>query len=97
MILSSKLVVTTSFHGVVFCILFHTPFVYVPLSGKFEKGNSRVLDLLDLLNLQSRIYLPISNINTIIESYIDWKTVDVLLKGKQKESFEFLQKSLKNN
>lgn len=95
MILSSKLVVTTSFHGVVFCILFHTPFVYVPLNGKFAKGNSRVLDLLDLLDLQNRIYLPTSNINSIIQSYIDWKTVDDLLKGKQKESLDFLQKSLK--
>lgn len=94
MILSSKLVVTTSFHGVVFCILFHTPFVYVPLNGKFAKGNSRVLDLLDLLDLQNRIYRPTSNINSIIQSYIDWKSVDDLLKEKQKESLDFLQKSL---
>ena len=34
-ILQSKLFVTTSFHGIVFSILMHTPFVYVPLKGKF--------------------------------------------------------------
>lgn len=94
-ILSSKLVVTTSFHGVVFCILFHTPFVYVPLKGRFSKGNNRVLNLLEMLNLQRCIYHEGLDYFKFSEMNINWQVVDDILEEYRNKSIFFLKSALK--
>lgn len=91
----AKLVVTTSFHGVVFCILHHTPFVYFPLKGKFSRGNNRVIDLCEMLGLSERIWNEESTYETLMHTHIDWIKVDELLNEKRKASIEFLKKSFK--
>jgi len=59
LIKNSKMVVTNSFHATVFCIIFKTPFVFVPLEGKHGQANprnNRIFDLLKWSNLESRIW-----------------------------------------
>lgn len=90
----ARLVVTTSFHGVVFCILHHTSFVYFPLKGKFSKGNNRVLDLLKDLNLSDCIMKDGETFATIMKKEINWNTIDVLLNKFRKHSEDFLKKAL---
>ena len=41
----SEFVITTSFHGVVFCLLNHKPFYAVLLNNEFSKGNDRIISL----------------------------------------------------
>ena len=55
-IANAELVVTASFHGVVFAILFHRSFIYTPLKGQHASANNRVLDLLHELGLSTQIY-----------------------------------------
>lgn len=93
-IATANLMITTSFHGIVFCILFHTPFVYIPLKGKFGKGNNRVLELLSDLNLSYRCLNDKSELLEIINSRIDWDQVDNTLLKLRHKSWDFLKYAL---
>lgn len=53
---NSKVVITNSFHCVVFALIFHKPFIFLPLSGEFARMNDRLYDLLDKIDLKSQIY-----------------------------------------
>lgn len=83
-------VVSTSFHGTVFSILFHKPF----LCFGFNFGKSRFHSLLDMLGMQDRL-VDISNIEEYVEKEIDWEHVDSVLAQKRKEAFQFLNQALK--
>lgn len=91
---NAELVVTTSFHGVVFCIQFHKPFVYFPLKGKYAKGNSRVINLLGKLALSHCIYRKFGDYERIISTSIDWDIVDKILLDLRVKSGKFLQESI---
>ena len=93
---SSKLVVTTSFHGIVFCILFHTNFIYFPLKGSFSRGNNRVLGLLKDLNLNNKVYTDCSSVDEIIKTPINWPNVDKCLQIRRNESIKYLISALKH-
>src|SRR5574344_331263 len=51
----AKVVITASFHGVVFSILFKKDFIYIPLKSILSIGNDRIYDLLHLYGMESRI------------------------------------------
>lgn len=90
----ARLVVTTSFHGVVFCILHHSPFVYFPLQGFYSRGNNRVLDLCKMLGLSSRIWSDSSTYKDLYKQEIDWDYIDNLLNSKQLKSINYIQEAL---
>ncbi len=90
----SNLVVTTSFHGVVFCILLEKPFVYIPLKGKYSGGNSRILDLLDELELGNRVLSDEVTYGTIINHKVDWIKVRLKLSEMRNKSISFLKEAL---
>jgi len=50
----SKYVITNSFHGTVFSIIFEKPFLVLLREGEKESGNARILSLLKLLGLDTR-------------------------------------------
>ena len=87
---NASFVVTPSFHGVVFCLIMHTPFVYIPLKGRFSGGNDRVFDLLRNLSLDSRILLDDISYKEIFLNPIDWQAVDVGIRRMQESSINFL-------
>ena len=49
-------VITNSFHGTVFSLLFHKKFITIPLTQTYKRMNSRIETLLDKINLMSHIY-----------------------------------------
>lgn len=92
---NAKFVATTSFHGVVFCLIFHKNFIYFPLTGKYAKGNSRVISLLNSLGLNEKIFnKKILTIEQCIDSNIDWDKVDHLLYVRRHDSIVFLEENL---
>jgi len=93
-IAGSELVITTSFHGVVFCLLFHTRFIYVPLKGRFSKGNNRVLDLLKEIGVKGRVLEDDLSVEQIDSKQIDWNKVDWELERMRQKSIIFIDKSL---
>lgn len=87
----AQLVVTTSFHGVVFCIIHHTPFVYFPLQGKYSRGNNRVLDLCNMLHLNDRIWKDDREYSFYYSNLTNWEEVDRLLDIQRELSIEYLK------
>lgn len=85
----AKIVVTNSFHGTVFSILYHKPFyTYIVKSMQ-----SRVLDLLGDLGLKERLVYGYKSLNDISWD-IDYASVDKVLENKRKKSLEFLMGAL---
>lgn len=84
---------TNSFHGTVFALIFHKPFIVFFQKGKSKKQNERMLSLLQMLNLEDRIYDEDNGIDKILENEIDWEKIDDILKKKKINSIKFLKKS----
>lgn len=72
----SDIVLTSSFHGIVFAVLFKKQFIYYPLKSKNSSGNNRIIDLLNLLNLESRIANAQIESNKLLNSIIDYNTIN---------------------
>lgn len=86
-IYNAQIVITDSFHGCVFCILFHKDF-YV-LKNK-NGGNARIYSLLNMFNLKNRLITSTLQEN----SPINWDEVELILQNKRKESMEFIKNNL---
>ena len=83
--------VTNSFHGVVFCLVFHIPFVALLISGQTGSMNARIQELLDTAGLAHRIVHPgeVLAENSAAES-IDWKRIDIVIAELGKKSMDYL-------
>ena len=90
----SRFVVTNSFHGTVFAILFHRPFVSLLLKGdKVANMNERAISLLGKLGLSERaVYADDKEgIRKALEVDIDWAVVDMRIEHERSLSAEFLR------
>ena len=85
---NAEMIVTDSFHFVVFSIIFHKPF-YVMLTGK----TSRLVDLLQYLGLEDRILPDMIEISKM-DKEIDYAEVDKKIAEKRDVSIEYLRKVL---
>lgn len=92
LIRNSEMVFTTSFHGVVFSILFHRNFVFYPLDGRYSPGNERVTDLLKRLQLEDHIWNRNMDYNDVCIP--DWQRVDAIFEIMRSESYYYLKTNL---
>jgi hypothetical protein len=95
-ILCSDYVLTSSFHGIVFSILFHKPFVVCLRQDNLFAGNDRVMTLLSMLHLENRIMHDSMSADDVLSKSIDWDAVDSILARERNESISFLIMSLSN-
>ena len=51
----AKYIITNSYHGTLFSIIFKKPFIFVALSGKKEEYNERAISLRSCLGLEDNI------------------------------------------
>ncbi len=84
-------VVTDSFHGTVFSIIFNKPFVTI-INEK--RGASRFYSLLGLLGLENRIISDIGQLDIVLSQDIDYERVNQILQEKRSTSLGFLIQSL---
>lgn len=91
----SQYVVTTSFHGMVFAILMHKPFVIIPLTNQYKSGNGRIESLLMNIGLEDRLLSNKNNMDDIFAKEIDWDEVDNKLLEMRLASEQFLEQALK--
>lgn len=82
-------VVSNSFHGTAFSILFHKPFICI--GHNFAK--SRFYSLLDMLRLQDRL-VDVANQKKLDFTNINWESVDKILSCKINESILFIENAL---
>ena len=88
----AQFVVTDSFHGTVFSIIFNKPFVAI-LNSK--RGSSRFISLLSVLGLENRL---ISTTNDLLEEHlkpIDYTEVNKILNDWRYLSISFMERHLK--
>ncbi len=89
----AEIVLTTSFHGSVFSLIFEKPFYTItPMS---KDNNSRQESLVNTLNLQDRLLREGDDVNLDTLYAIDFQNVRKILGKQIDSSIEFLQNSLK--
>lgn len=89
-ILYAKYVLSSSFHGTVFSILFHKQFLSQTV-WKNEKPNERVINLLKQLGLQER---TINQAAADIDAPIDWDSVDSAADNMRQNGKQYLENLL---
>lgn len=94
LIKASRLVVTSSFHGVLFCILFNKRFAYVPLTSRYSSSNNRITDLLNALSLNSVIVKCPEDYSRIMNIDFSWESINYRKSDLIKLSKSYLEKSL---
>lgn len=90
--IEADMVVTDSFHGTVFSIIFNKPFWVI---GNEKRGLARFDSLLSMFNLKERLISINTLDSTNLNAPIDWKRVENTRKKLQEDSLSFLKLSLK--
>lgn len=94
----SDFMVCSSFHAVVFSLIFHKPFIaLVPSVSKHKGGNMRINSLLESVGLSHRIvpHFNKAQIKQLISQPIDWNKTDERIEELKQPSINFLLNSLK--
>lgn len=93
---TSRLVITTSFHGMIFCILNNTNFVVLPNTGHAEGMNERVESMLGALGLSDHLmpYFDEEKINALVQKETNWKYINEKLLSWRRKSYDFLNRHL---
>ena len=95
----TEFVITNSFHGVVFCIMYNKAFLFTKLIGEYEMHNERIYSLLDFFELSDRIITEaaasnVEEIKSLVELPIDWNQVNKKLIRWRQVGIDFLDEAL---
>lgn len=93
-IINSQFVITDSFHGMCFAIIFNKPFIAI---CNEERGSIRFVDLLKKLGLSSRLISTnddISIIKRLLEMKINYAKVNEILEQERIRSLKWLHHAL---
>ena len=93
---SAKYVITNSYHGTLFSIIFKKPFVFVGLSGAKAGFNERANSLLHGLGLQDRMMdsYDEDRLQAIIQESVDWGRVHQQIEAWRLAATGFLETSI---
>ena len=86
----ARCVVTNTFHGTVFAIIHHKPFLCILQRGSSANQNTRMSSLLSTLGLEDRILNCEDSIEVSINRPINWQKVSTLITDWRKKSDAFL-------
>lgn len=91
---NSDYVITDSFHGTVFALIFNKPFV---VYGNETRGITRLEDLLKRFGVMDRLIFNDQNVHNTLNTPIDWKKVEELKNMHKTISLSFINDVLKKN
>lgn len=93
---NAEYVLTSSFHGVVFSILFHVPFIACLLKDSMFAGNDRIITLLEALGLERYIVYQREDIkmDILLSDIPDWNDIDAKIELLRKDSLSFLKQNI---
>jgi hypothetical protein len=90
--MDAEFVVTDSFHGTVFSIIFNKPFLAI---GNEKRGMSRFLSLLKIFGLEERLVFDNTpEIRQIIRTPIDFEKINDIIEKEKKLATKFLKDAL---
>lgn len=85
-------IVTDSFHGTVFSIIFNKPFICI---GNKERGLTRFQSLLKMFELEDRLVLEVEDLSEkLINRKIDYDKVNEILVNKKDVATRFLMNNI---
>lgn len=84
-------VITDSFHGMVFSIIFQKNFIVI---GNHDRGLDRFMSLLSLLKLEDRLVFNVKDLESQKIGDIDYDRVTKILEENKEYSLEFLKRNL---
>ena len=85
----AEFVITDSFHGTVFSIIFNRPFLVIANS---KRGIARLVDLLSRFNLLDRLVENLNDLRAeLLDDQIDWSSVNEKRQTLKEESLQYLQ------
>lgn len=87
----AEMVVTDSFHGTVFSIIFNKPFWVI---GNEGRGMARFETLLSMYGLEDRMVSASTLASKDFNRPVDWNSVNSKRKELKKKSIDFLQRAL---
>lgn len=90
---SAKFIISSSFHGTAFSIIFNKNFVTMP----HKETSSRMTDLLHLLGLEDRILNGVNELENNLKLEINYDVVNRKLEDLKELSLTFLKESLDSN
>lgn len=90
----AQFVITDSFHGTLFSILFNVPFIAV---GNVSRGMARFESLLEMFGFTDRLVSDINqtNLDCLLNENIDWSFANLTLETERAKALNFLTSSLK--
>lgn len=88
---NAEFIVTDSFHGCVFSIIFNRPFVVI---DNQKRGSTRIVSLLRMFNLMERMVSSIDKLSLVIDKEIDWSYVNQNILIQRERALMFLKNSL---
>lgn len=86
----AQYVITDSFHGSVFSIIFNKPFIAL---GNRARGMARFDSLFEAFDLENHL-VDLSKNESVIDHIVDWTKVNAKIDTYRKKSVEFLSKNL---
>lgn len=87
----AQFVVTDSFHGMVFSIIFNKPFIAIL---NIERGASRFVSLLSMFHLENRVVTVGEELRKELLMPVDYEPINKILNKLKKESFSYLKQWL---
>ncbi len=87
----AECLVTDSFHGCVFALIFNKPFVCI---GNEGRGGARFDTLLQTFRLESRLVADAGQALAALRSPIDWEQVNAIRERERQRGFAFLKENL---
>jgi hypothetical protein len=88
LVANAEFVITNSFHGTVFSLIFNKLFAVYLISGEWSRMNNRVISLMQELNIQDRI---VSSDLKIIEQPVDYTQVNTALEIKRNTVYDYFK------
>jgi len=94
LIANADMVVTNSFHGTVFCLLFNRQFITIPREGVLSSMNTRVKTLLDKVGLGERLLdlCDAKEINRLELTEVNWIAVNRIMGDWKCDGKDFLNR-----
>lgn len=89
----SEFVITDSFHGTLFSIIFNVPFITI---GNKGRGMARFESVLEMFNFSDRLVTDINkaDLQHLLYKKIDWKFANKVLERERIKALDFLIKGL---
>jgi len=93
---NSQFTITNSFHGLIFSLIFHRPFIIMLRENETAALNSRLASLLDLVDLKHRAMTTFDQVQVerLCDEEINWSDVDSKLMRFREVGVNFINKAL---